>query len=285
MPILRSLPLLLTFRRPTLDLQGSSQKQEQHTPQQQEQGQVIDLSVATSQIPLGEYPVELFQVRVKSLQEHLNLHFPSTYTYVASVVSVLVFFIAFVITLLALHVSDGKLWVLGVIAVMILTFVSKMSFLARLEKAQKSIQELLQTFNNQDMVRYGVLYRLRPRHHTVGTRMTRMAYRFNLGLPCWTVDLTTIDHIDEHSFHDHPASDPHASDEEILARDNELPSYMPKTESDALNDPQHNILLGEALPPKYQETVAEDQFVGSSIHSASSSSSSPLTSLPSQQRP
>ena len=136
MPILRSLPLLLTLKKPTLDLQGFSQKQEQQTPQQQEQGQVIDLSVATSHVPLGEYPLELFQVRVKTLQEHLTLHFPSTYFYVASLVTVLVFFVAFMITLLALHVSDGKLWVLGVIAVMILTFVSKMSFLARMEKVR-----------------------------------------------------------------------------------------------------------------------------------------------------
>ena len=143
----------------------------------------------------------------------------------------------------------------------------------------------MQTFNNQDMVRYGVLYRLRPRHHSVGTRITRMAYRFNLGLPCWTVELTTIDHIDEYSFHDHPASDPHASDEDILARDNELPSYMPKTESDALNGQQHNILLGEALPPKYQEAVVEDTFAGSSIYSASSSSFPPSISFPSQQHP
>lgn len=136
MPILRSIPLLLTLKKPTLDLQGFSQKQEQHNPRHEELGQVIDLSVATSQVPLGEYPLELLQVRVKTLQEHLTSHFPSTWFYVASLVTVLVFLVAFVITLLALHVSDGKLWVLGVIAVMILTFVCKMSFLARMEKVR-----------------------------------------------------------------------------------------------------------------------------------------------------
>lgn len=156
------------------------------------------------------------------------------------------------------------------------------------QQAQKSTTELLQTFNDQDMVRYGVLYRLRPRHHPVGTRMERLVYRFNLGLPCWTADLTTIDHIDEYSFHDHPASDPHASEEEIMARDNELPSYQPKAEPDMLNGNggQHHqdIVLGEALPPKYQEAMIEESSAGASIYSSSSSIVS-TTASPALPRP
>ncbi|KAG0042945.1 hypothetical protein BGZ83_012003 [Gryganskiella cystojenkinii] len=272
MPILRSIPLLLTLRSPTLDLKGVLQLDEQ------EQGHAVDsdLSVATSQVSLGEYPVELFQLRLKSLQEHLDHHFPSTFIYITSLVTILVILIVFVATVLAVSVKNGgQVWVLGVIAVLILTFVAKMSFLSRMEKAQKSIAELLQTFNDQDMVRYGVLYRLRPRPHSIQTRTIRMVYRINLGLPCWAADLTTIDHIDEYSFHDHPASDPHASEEEILARDNELPSYQPKTEPNTLNDSQHqDVVLGEALPPKYHEVVVDmDGSGSSSVHSASSSPS------------
>lgn len=112
-----------------------------------------------------------------------------------------------------------------------------------------------------------------------------MAYCFNLGLPCWAADLTTIDHIDEFSFHDHPASDPHATEEEILERDNELPSYQPKTEPDMLLNSGQDIVLGEALPPKYQEVVVDiNESEDSSVHSASSSSSSSSAGSSSHQR-
>ncbi|KAG0312867.1 hypothetical protein BGZ97_010760 [Linnemannia gamsii] len=105
----------------------------------------------------------------------------------------------------------------------------------------------------------------------------RLAYRLNLGLPCWALDLTTIDHIDEFSFQDHPASDPHASPEEILARENELPTYRPKEDE---QDHEHGIehrVLGEALPPQYAD-IMEMQSV---VVVADSSSSSSSTSSPS----
>jgi hypothetical protein len=116
----------------------------------------------------------------------------------------------------------------------------------------------LLSFNNQDMAHYGVLYRLRPNNpslaHHSSSWISRCAYRLNLGLPRWTVDLTTIDHIDEYSFQEHPATDPHATPEEIIARENELPTYRPKAE----NDPEHReVVLSESQPPKYQDVYVE----------------------------
>lgn len=116
----------------------------------------------------------------------------------------------------------------------------------------------LLSFNNQDMPHYGVLYRLRPSNPSLAHRssswINRCAYRLNLGLPRWTVDLTTIDHIDEYSFQEHPATDPHATPEEIIARENELPTYRPKAE----NDPEHReVVLSESQPPKYQDVYLE----------------------------
>ncbi|KAF9943868.1 hypothetical protein BGZ65_000076, partial [Modicella reniformis] len=151
---------------------------------------------------------------------------------------------------------DGKLWVLGFIVILILIFVSKMSFLSLIEKAHTEINILLLSLNDQDMPEYGVLYRLRPSAHYSSSLswLSRCIYRLNLGLPRWTVDLTTIDHIDEYSYQDHPASDPHATPEEVVARENELPTYRPKLE----DDPQHQeVVLAEARPPKYRDVIVE----------------------------
>ncbi|KAF9080722.1 hypothetical protein BGX23_001759 [Mortierella sp. AD031] len=278
MPIIRTIPLVHTFRRPILD---TSSQQLPPSPQAQTEDEAERGHAVIED--LGDYPAELLQIRLQTLQEHLSKHHPSTSIYMASLGAVLVITIAFVATCLALGVSDGKPWVLGVIVIMILLFISKMSFLSRIEKEHNGIAKLLQTFNEQDMPHYGVLYRLRPRNYsssssppsppatttispTTSTTTTRtrsdwpirLAYRLNLGLPCWALDLTTIDHIDEFSFQDHPATDPHASPEEILARENELPTYRPKADQDDEDDQhqQHpHRVLGEALPPQYTDVV------------------------------
>ncbi|KAF9205258.1 hypothetical protein BGZ49_004274 [Haplosporangium sp. Z 27] len=268
MPILKSLPIKYTFKRPFLDLN--------HIPPQPQPSQLpidrVEHGYATHQpleleemVNFGDYPPELFQLRVKSIQEHVSTCFPPTYLYIASLVSILVIFVALLATALALHVSDGKPWVLGVIVILILIFISKMSFLSRIEKAHKEIIELMQTFNDQDMSNYGVLYRVRLSDHQTSkmhsSRLIRFVYRLNLGLPHYTVDLTTINHIDEYSFQDHPASDPYASSEQVLARENELPKYRPKVEAEGeTNDiiqPQREFVLGEAHPPKYDDLVIE----------------------------
>ncbi|KAG0248365.1 hypothetical protein BG011_000151 [Mortierella polycephala] len=262
MPILRSIPILYTLKRPTLD---QRQHQPELTPAQQVEE--AERGHAVLHDDLGDYPDELFQLRVRTLQDHLSKHYPNTIIYIVSLIFVLLALIVLVATLLGLHATDGKPWVLGFIAIMILVFISKMSFLSRIEKAHKGIHNTLQSFNDQDMPHYGVLYRLRPMNHysvAQSSWLIRCAYRLNLGLPCWAIDLTTIDHIDEHSFQDHPASDPHASPEEILARENELPTYRPKADDDS---PNQDIVLDEALPPQYQEVVLE------------------LTNLPSQPAP
>ncbi|KAG0339327.1 hypothetical protein BG000_002349 [Podila horticola] len=137
--------------------------------------------------------------------------------------------IVFLATVLSLQVTDGKPWVLGVIMIMILLFISKMT---------------------------------RPREPVVSSWPIRVAYRLNLGLPCWTIDLTTIDHIDEHSFGHDPALDPHATVDEILARENELPTYRPKADED--DEEGHGteggpvvMVLREAQPPQYDDIVVE----------------------------
>ncbi|KAF9574083.1 hypothetical protein EC968_007475 [Mortierella alpina] len=248
MPILRAIPLQQTLKRPVLDLTHSSARRPQLSSTQQAEEAERGHAVPDNEQDLGEYPVELFQLRLRTLQEHLSEHHPTTLVYITSLVVVFVILVVFLVTMLALHVSDGKPWVLGVIVIMILLFISKMSFLSRIEKS----------FNDQDMSRYGVLYRLRPRQPSSATEhswMVRFAHRLNLGLPCWAVDLTTIDHIDEHSFQDHPASDPHASPEEILARNDELPTYRPKADQD------HELVLSTALPPKYDEVALEMEAI------------------------
>ncbi|KAH7036863.1 hypothetical protein BKA57DRAFT_474317 [Linnemannia elongata] len=287
MPILRTFPLLHTLNRPLLDTAAHQQ------PHQAEEA--AERGHAAIEGNLGDYPSELLQLRLQAIQSHLSKHHPSTAIYIASLGAVLVITITLIATCLALHVSDGKPWVLGVIVIMILVFVSKMAFLSRIEKEHKGIASLLQTFNEQDMPHYGVLYRLRPRAYSSpspstattasGTRTTRsdwpirLAYRLNLGLPCWALDLTTIDHIDEFSFQDHPATDPHASPEEILARENELPTYRPKAEEEdnengiEQHHSQQHRVLGEALPPQYADIV-EMQSV---VTEDPSSSSSPLS--------
>ncbi|KAF9968559.1 hypothetical protein BGZ70_002463 [Mortierella alpina] len=256
MPILRAIPLQQTLKRPVLDLTHSTaaRRPQLSVTQQAEEAERGHAVPDNEQDNLGEYPVELFQLRLNALQEHLSEHHPTTLVYISSLFVVFVILVVFLVTMLALHVSDGKPWVLGVIVIMILLFISKMSFLSRIEKAHKTTTALLQSFNDQDMSRYGVLYRLRPRQPSSATEhswIARFAHRLNLGLPCWAVDLTTIDHIDEHSFQDHPASDPHASPEEILARDNELPTYRPKADQD------HELVLSTALPPKYDEVALD----------------------------
>ncbi|KAG9324259.1 hypothetical protein KVV02_008227 [Mortierella alpina] len=255
MPILRAIPLQQTLKRPVLGLTHSTARRPQlSSTQQAEEEAERGHAVPDNEQDLGEYPIELFQLRLNSLQDHLSEHHPTTLVYITSLVVVFVIAVVFLVTMLSLHVSDGKPWVLGVIVIMILLFISKMSFLSRIEKAHKTTTALLQSFNDQDMSRYGVLYRLRPRQPSSTTEhrwIVRFAHRLNLGLPCWAVDLTTIDHIDEHSFQDHPASDPHASPEEILARDNELPTYRPKADQD------HELVLSTALPPKYDEVALE----------------------------
>ncbi|KAI8602320.1 hypothetical protein EDD21DRAFT_352864 [Dissophora ornata] len=255
MPILRMMPLTYTLRRPTLNLNQHLQRLQQLSPT--DLAEHAERGHAVVEEDLGNYPTELFQLRVRTIQEHISEHYPLTYVYIASLVMVLVVMVVLVATVLALHVSDGKPWVLGVIVIVILVFISKMSFLSRMEKAHKDITALLQSFNDQDMLNYGVLYRLRPLHHSPAhtSFIYRCAHKLNLGLPHWSVDLTTIDHIDEYSFQDHPAEGPHASPEEIQAMENELPRYRPKAEADDLN--QQELVLGEALPPKYQEVVVE----------------------------
>ncbi|KAF9954335.1 hypothetical protein BGZ72_004681 [Mortierella alpina] len=264
MPILRAIPLQPTLKRPVLDLTHSTAHRPQLSSTQQAEEAERGHAVPENEQDLGEYPVELFQLRLSTLQEHLSEHHPTTLVYITSLVVVFVILVVFLVTMLALHVSDGKPWVLGVIVIMILLFISKMSFLSRIEKAHKTTTALLQSFNDQDMSRYGVLYRLRPRQPSSTTEhswIARFAHRLNLGLPCWAVDLTTIDHIDEHSFQDHPASDPHASPEEILARDNELPTYRPKADQD------HERVLSTALPPKYDEVALEMEAISTSSSS------------------
>ncbi|KAF9930303.1 hypothetical protein FBU30_000649 [Linnemannia zychae] len=275
MPILRTYPLLYTFNRPTLDTTAH------HQPSQTEDAAERGHAVTED---LGDYPVELLQLRLQAVQDHVSKHYPSTMIYIVSLGAVLAFMITLIATCLALHVSDGKPWVLGLIVIMILVFISKMSFLSRIEREHKAIASLLQTFNEQDMPHYGVLYRLRPRPYILPSSLmsatapsgrtkkdwpTRLLYRLNLGLPCWALDLTTIDHIDEYSFQDHPATDPHASPEEIQARENELPSYCPKADQDEDGNSStghHHRVLGEALPPQYDDIV-EMQTVESSSRS------------------
>ncbi|KAF9900848.1 hypothetical protein EC991_006794 [Linnemannia zychae] len=242
MPIIRTFPLLHTFKRPILDT--TSHQQPSQTEDAAERGHAVIED-------LGDYPSELLQLRLQAVQDHLSKHHPSTAIYVASLGAVLAITITLIATCLALHVSDGKPWVLGVIVIMILVFISKMAFLSRIER---------------DMPHYGVLFRLRPRNYTSQLTASgrsewpvRLAYRLNLGLPCWALDLTTIDHIDEYSFQDHPASDPHASPEEILARENELPTYRPKAEQDGDNNVLNHRVLGEALPPQYTDIVELQQ--------------------------
>ncbi|KAF9365185.1 hypothetical protein BGX34_010989 [Mortierella sp. NVP85] len=252
MPILRSMPLLYTLRRPTLDLTAH---QQQLTTLEQAEAEERGHAVVGD---LGDYPAELFQIRVQTLQEWLSSHYPPTSIYIASLVMILVATMALIATGLGLHVADGKPWVLGFIVVVIAIFISKMVFLSRIEKAHKDMNHQLLSFNNQDMSHYGVLYRLRPSNpssaHHASSWISRCAYRLNLGLPRWTVDLTTIDHIDEYSFQEHPATDPHATPEEIMARENELPTYRPKAE----NDPEHReLVLSESQPPKYQDVYLE----------------------------
>ncbi|KAG0209194.1 hypothetical protein BGX28_010481 [Mortierella sp. GBA30] len=282
MTILRAIPLKHTYKRPVLDLQSSrSQRSAAQLAEEAERGHAVH----ENEQDLGEYPVELFQLRVRTLQDHLSAHYPTTLVYIISLVLVFVIVIVFLVTLLALHVSDGKPWVLGVIVIMILLFVSKMSFLSRIEKANKKTTTVLQSFNDQDMTRYGVLYRLRPRSSCTTTEsswIVRFAYKVNLGLPCWVVDLTTIDHIDEYSFQDHPASDPHASPEDILARENELPTYRPKA------DESQEVVLNAALPPKYDEVTLEMEDLpntasnGTHLHRTESSSRTHSLSPPSR---
>ncbi|KAK3844734.1 MAG: hypothetical protein J3R72DRAFT_521786 [Linnemannia gamsii] len=267
MPILRTFPLLHTLNRPILDT--SSHQRPSQTEDAAERGHAVIED-------LGDYPSELLQLRLQAVQDHLSKHHPSTTVYLVSLGAVLVITITLIATCLALHVSDGKPWVLGVIVIMILVFISKMTFLSRIEKEHKGIASLLQTFNEQDMPHYSVLFRLRPRNYTSPQSTTstrsdwpiRLAYRLNLGLPCWALDLTTIDHIDEFSFQDHPATDPHASPEEILARENELPTYRPKADQEDENVLDHRV-LGEALPPQYTDVV-ELQVADSSSPSGSS---------------
>ncbi|KAF9428457.1 hypothetical protein BGZ94_002334 [Podila epigama] len=315
MPIIRSLPVLHTFRTPRLDLNYNNGHPSTTITTNDPSS---SLSIHGAPLYQNDYPPELFQVRAQAIQTHLDSHYPSTAIYLVSLATVVVFLIIFVSTLLALHVSDGKPWVLGVIVIMILVFISKMTFLSRMEKANKQVMKLLQTSNEQDMPRYSVLYRLRRRNiyttpdtaaidHTTTTTTTttehttttsipepmttashpspsfilRVAHRLNLDLPCWMIDLTTIDHIDEFSFHQDPALDPHASVDEILARENELPTYQPKENSDdedvdhlgrharigsgpepilsssSSQPPSSTVVLCEALPPQYDEIVIE----------------------------
>jgi hypothetical protein len=58
----------------------------------------------------------------------------------------LVVTVALVATALGLHVEDGKPWVLGVIVVLILIFISKMMFLSRIEKVTITIRARTRSF-------------------------------------------------------------------------------------------------------------------------------------------
>ncbi|KAF9115860.1 hypothetical protein BGX27_006101 [Mortierella sp. AM989] len=269
MPILRSIPLRYTLKKPLLDLNYLHPRPQslQLLPDQAERGHAVQQPLDLEEmVDFGDYPAELFQLRVKTIQEHISTHYPPTYLYMVSLAAVLVITIALAAAALALHASDGKPWVLGVVVILILVFISKMSFLSRIEMAHKDIIDLLQSFNDQDMSNYGVLYRVRRSDYPVilmdSSRLVRFAYRLNLGLPHYTVDLTTINHFDEYSFQDHPSSDPHATPEEILARENELPKYRPKaTETDgesSTHGHQHReLVLGESHPPKYDDVILE----------------------------
>ncbi|KAF9173085.1 hypothetical protein BGX21_005740 [Mortierella sp. AD011] len=277
MPILRSMPLRYTLKKPLLDLDYISPLPQPPplSPDEAERGHAVHQPLDLEDMAdFGDYPAELFQLRAKSIQEHVSSHYPPTYLYVASLTTVLIITVALLVTALALHVSDGKPWVLGAIIILILIFISKMSFLSRIEKAHKDIINLLQSFNDQDMSNYGVLYRVRLSDHQTyimnSSRFVRYAYSLNLGLPQYTVDLTTINHIDEYSFQDHPATDPHASPDEVLARENELPKYRPKAETSEgeqsgrgqHQQQQGELILGESHPPKYDDVIVEiDQSV------------------------
>ncbi|KAG0369106.1 hypothetical protein BC939DRAFT_504338 [Gamsiella multidivaricata] len=249
------MPLKYTLRRPVLEWSQQSTAPEHQAAEAERGHAVID--------DLRDYPVELFHLRVRSIQEQLSHHHPPTYIYIAALASILLLLLVFIATALALHVSDGKPWVLGVIVVLIMTFVAKMFFLSRIEKAHKEINILLHSFNNQDMPHYDVLYRLRPGTFSFAhsSFLNRCAYRLNLGLPSWVIDLTTVDHIDEYSFQEHPATDPHALPEEVLARENELPTYRSKEyEEEEHGDGMHRhqgVFLSEGQPPEYQQVVIE----------------------------
>ncbi|KAF9439342.1 hypothetical protein BGZ76_000003 [Entomortierella beljakovae] len=270
MAILRSMPLRYTRRKPILDLeyiQPHSQSVES-TPEEAERGHAVHPSINLEEtISFGDYPPDLFQLRVHIIQEHITTHFPSTFIYIASLATVLVVTVALIVTALAINVSDGKPW------------------------EHKEIVNLLQSFNDQDMSNYGVLYRIRPSDLPTSTmnnsRFIRLAYRLNLGLPQHNIELTTISHIDQFSFQDHPASDPHASPEEILARENELPKYHPKAETDEdsnnnINNNPHQqtgeIVLGESHPPNYDDIVLE---ITTSVQSGECSSSGSPQATPS----
>jgi len=125
MPILRTIPLLYTLRRPVLDTTSHQLPHTQEDAAERGHAVIEDL---------GDYPAELLQLRLQAVQDHLSKHHPSTAIYVTSLGAVLVVTIVLIAAALALHVSDGKPWVLGVIVVMILVFISKMSFLSRIEK-------------------------------------------------------------------------------------------------------------------------------------------------------
>ncbi|KAG0032040.1 hypothetical protein BGZ81_011807 [Podila clonocystis] len=262
MPILRSLPVLHTYRTPQLDLKDDLPQDNIAPSSSTEPSASTSSSLSIHGAPLyqNDYPPELFEVRARAIQTQLASH-PSTLIYLFSLATVIIVLIVFLATVLSLQVTDGKPWVLGVIVIMILLFISKMTFLSRMEKANKHTMALLQSINEQDMPRYGVLYRLRSREPVVSSWPIRLAYRLNLGLPCWTIDLTTIDHIDEHSFGHDPALDPHATVDEILARENELPTYQPKAEED--DEEVHGsgapvvMVLREAQPPQYDDIVVE----------------------------
>lgn len=140
MPILRSLPILHTYRAPQLDLKddhphdnlapSSSSSNEPNTTTTSS-----SLSIHGAPLYQNDYPPELFRVRARAIQAQLATH-PSTLIYVFSLVTVAIILVVFLATVLALQVTDGKPWVLGVIVIMILLFISKMTFLSRMEKVK-----------------------------------------------------------------------------------------------------------------------------------------------------
>ncbi|KAG0301103.1 hypothetical protein BGZ98_008614 [Dissophora globulifera] len=280
MAILKSIPLDYTYKQPILDVTYRTHQQQQPLSPAELADQAERGHASVQDEDLGSYPTEALQLRTRTLQDYITLHYPPTFVYLMSLAFVVLVVVAVIIAVLLHHASDSKPWLLTVIAVVFLIFICKMSFISRMEKAHKGISALLQSINDQDMPNYGVLYRLRPWPYdpTRFSFIIRCANRLNLGLPCYAIELTTMDHIDEHSFQEHPATDPHASPEDVLARDNELPTYRPKEEVEDAR--RQEIVLVESLPPKYQDVVVDIDTISPASAPAPAASVSTVRTSP-----
>ncbi|KAF9161963.1 hypothetical protein DFQ26_004004, partial [Actinomortierella ambigua] len=252
MPILRSMPLVLGFRAPVLDLKLAE----------------------TQGVQLDDYPNELFLSRTKALDQHLRQTYPSSLAYHLCLSLIVVLVFVTIAVLCVLHSSNAQGWILLFIAVMIVLFVVKMFFLSRLDKANHLLLEQLQQFNDQDMPVYGVLYRMRKSHEAPRALLDRFLYRLHLNLPSWIVELTTIDHIDEYSFAPDlsPLGYENQNDEEAEGRSSSAPSPLDGDGFSGVGTPSssnqmhelplyrpraggNSTFLAESSPPSYDEIV------------------------------